>query len=113
MIAYYSSIDFDIGLAPLEDTIFTRSKSYIKALEYSALGIPVIASDVGPYREFVDDGVTGFLVRRESEWIDRIRLLVEDADLRERMGAAAREKARKHTIQAGWGQWEQVFRSVL
>lgn len=113
LIAYYASIDFDIGLAPIEDTIFTRSKSYIKALEYGALGIPVIASDVGPYREYVDDGVTGFLVRSETEWIDRIQMLVTDADLRERMGAAAREKARRHTIQAGWHLWESAFRSVL
>ena len=73
----------------------------------------MVASDVGPYREYVDDGVTGFLVRSESEWIDRIRMLVEDADLREQMGAAAREKARRHTIQAGWRLWESAFRSVL
>lgn len=113
LIDYYRTIDFDIGLAPLEDTLFTRSKSYIKALEYGALGIPVIASDVGPYKEYVEDGVTGFLVRKESEWVDRIRLLVEDADLRLKMGAAGREKARKHTIQEGYGQWETVFRSLM
>ena len=113
LIKYYASLDFDIGLAPIEDTVFTRSKSYIKALEYGALGIPVIASDVGPYREYVEDGVTGFLVRKESEWIDRLQLLIGDADLRERMGAAGREKARRHTIQTGWQQWEQAFRSVL
>ncbi len=113
LIKYYASVDFDIGLAPIEDTLFTRSKSYIKALEYGALGIPVIASDVGPYREYVEDGVTGFLVRKESEWIDRLQLLIGDAELREQMGAAARQKARKHTIQAGWQQWERVFQSVL
>lgn len=113
LIKYYSTIDFDIGLAPLEDTLFTRSKSYIKALEYGALGIPVIASDVGPYRDYVEDGVTGFLVRKESQWIDRMQLLIDDPHLREQMGAAAREKATKHTIAAGWQQWERVYRSVL
>ncbi|HWK19818.1 MAG TPA: glycosyltransferase family 4 protein [Microbacteriaceae bacterium] len=112
LIKYYSSLDFDIGLAPIENTTFTRSKSYIKALEYGALGIPVIASDVGPYREYVEDGVTGFLVRKESEWIDRMQLLIDDADLRERMGAAAREKATRHTIAAGWPLWEQAYRRV-
>lgn len=112
IIDYYKRVDFDIGLAPIENTRFTRSKSYIKALEYGALGIPVIASDVGPYREYVDDGVTGFLVRKESEWTDRLNLLIGDADLRESMGQAAREKARKHTIQAGWQRWADVFQSV-
>lgn len=113
LIKYYSTIDFDIGLAPLEDTLFTRSKSYIKALEYGALGIPVIASAVGPYLDYVEDGVTGFLVRKESEWIDRLELLINDADLRERMGVAAREKAKKHTITAGAHLWETVFRSLM
>lgn len=113
LLKYYSTIDFDIGLAPIEDTLFTRSKSYIKALEYGALGIPVIASDVGPYREYVEDGVTGFLVKKESQWIDRMQLLIDDADLRERMGAAARTQAMKHTIAAGWQQWADVYRSVL
>lgn len=112
LIKYYSTIDFDIGLAPLEDTLFTRSKSYIKALEYGALGIPVIASDVGPYREYVEDGVTGFLVSKESEWIDRIRLLIDDPELRESMGAAAHAKSLRHTIAAGWRQWEDVYASV-
>lgn len=113
LIKYYAGIDFDIGLAPLEDTTFTRSKSYIKALEYGALGIPVIASAVGPYLDYVEDGVTGFLVRRESEWVDRMRLLVEDSELRERMGAAAREKATRHTIAAGWPMWEKAYRQLM
>lgn len=112
LIDYYKTIDFDIGLAPIEDTLFTRSKSYIKALEYGALGIPVIASAAGPYLDYVEDGVTGFLVRKESEWIDRMQLLISDPELREKMGAAGREKARKHTIQVGWKRWETVLGSV-
>jgi glycosyltransferase involved in cell wall biosynthesis len=40
---------FDIGLVPLNDTPFNRAKSYIKGLEYSAAGVPWIASRVGEY----------------------------------------------------------------
>jgi glycosyltransferase involved in cell wall biosynthesis len=42
--------EFDVGLAPLADSKFNRMKSDIKVLEYTALGLPVIASPVGPYR---------------------------------------------------------------
>jgi glycosyltransferase involved in cell wall biosynthesis len=109
---YYQHIDFDIGLAPLVDSTFNRSKSAIKAMEYAALGIPVIASDREPYRPFVLDGVTGFLVRREHEWAKRLRELVNDADMREEMGRKAKEHVAAWTIQKGWKLWEQAYATL-
>jgi glycosyltransferase involved in cell wall biosynthesis len=107
------NLDFDIGLAPLAATRFNESKSHLKALEYAAMGIPVVASDFGPYPGFVVDGVTGFLVRSKSEWRDRIRELVADADLRESMGAKARELAAQHTIEGNWQKWAAAYQEVL
>lgn len=110
---YYQHLDFDIGLAPLASTKFNESKSYLKCLEYAAMGIPVIASAFGPYPEFVQDGVTGFLVTKEKQWKDRIRELAADADLRETMGKNARELAARNTIEANWQRWADAYRSVL
>lgn len=110
---YYRTIDFDIGIAPLRATRFSEAKSAIKALEYSALGIPVIASDVAPYRDFVIDGVTGWLVRREHEWASRLRDLVNDESMRTEMGAKAKELASQWTIQAGWQDWANAYESIL
>lgn len=110
---YYRNIDFDIGIAPLEDTVFTRSKSAIKALEYSALGIPVVASDVRPYRDFVIDGVTGYLVREPHEWGKRLYELANDEAMREEMGRKAREHAAQWSISARAGEWEQAYEGVL
>lgn len=112
MLEYYSGIDFDIGVAPLLDTPFTRSKSPIKAIEYNALGIPVIASNVGPYKEYVVDGVNGFLVDTPAEWTDRLNLLIEDSDLRATMSAAARQHAKAHTIDRTAHLWETAFRNL-
>ena len=109
---YYKQIDFDIGLAPLVPSVFNDSKSHIKALEYAALGIPVIASDEGPYREFVVDGVTGFLVRHEHEWGRRLRELTCDEAMRVEMGAAAKERARAWTIQDGWKKWADAYATL-
>jgi glycosyltransferase involved in cell wall biosynthesis len=110
---YYKLIDFDIGLAPLVPGVFSRSKSAIKAMEYGALGIPVIASDVEPYRDYVVDGVTGWLVRREHEWATRLRELINDEAMRTEMGAKAKEVASQHTIQTGWADWQAAYESVL
>lgn len=110
---YYRNIDFDIGLCPLTGTRFDRSKSHIKALECAALGIPVIASDLEPYREFVIDGVTGFLVRKEHEWFSRLRELANDPDAREAMGRKAKEHAANWTIDRGWTLWERAYKELL
>lgn len=109
---YYRTIDFDIGIAPLVPSRFNRSKSAIKALEYAALGIPVIASDEPPYQPFVIDGVTGFLVKHDHEWEARLRDLVNDADMREEMGRKAKEHASKWTIQTGWRLWADAYQSI-
>jgi len=110
---YYRNLDFDIGLAPLTDTVFNRSKSPIKTLEYAAVGIPVVASDVGPYSEFVVDGVTGFLCRRPGEWSRRLDELANDQALREEMGRKAREHAAQFTIQRNWHRWAQAYEGLL
>lgn len=111
--AYHRAIDFDIGIAPLADDVFNYSKSPIKALEYAALGIPVVASDVGPYRDFVQHGVTGFLCRDDHDWFRYLRMLTEDAALRETMGAAARVQAGEHTIEGNAWRWREAYESVL
>lgn len=110
---YYKNLDFDIGLVPIVSSTFNESKSYLKALEYAAMGIPTIASDFGPYRDFVIDGVTGFLVSKEKHWRDRIRELAADADLREKMGAAARELAAQHTIEGNYWRWAKAYEGIL
>lgn len=110
---YYKLIDFDIGIAPLRAGVFTDSKSAIKVMEYGALGIPCVASDVTPYRDYVIDGVTGFLVSRPEEWAQRLRELVNDEAMREEMGRNARKVASQHTIQDGWKDWAIAYESVL
>ncbi len=65
------------------------------AMEAAAMGIPVIATDIRGCREVVADGQTGILVppRDVDALAAAMERLVVDADLRARMGAAAREKA--------------------
>jgi glycosyltransferase involved in cell wall biosynthesis len=104
--------DLHIGLAPLADDHFNRSKSYVKTLEYAGLGIPVIASNVGPYRDFVQHGITGFLANNEAEWTRYLRLLGSDENLRQWMGTNAREVAAKNTIQGNAWRWLNTYQSL-
>jgi glycosyltransferase involved in cell wall biosynthesis len=85
----YAAFDFYVLASHREG--FPRS-----AMEAAAMGLPIVATDIRGCRQVVDDGRTGVLVGRRdaaslTAAIDR---LGADADLRARLGAAAREKAR-------------------
>jgi glycosyltransferase involved in cell wall biosynthesis len=69
----------------------------VVAREAMAHGRPVVASAVGGLAEAIEDGVTGLLVPPEDPPALRAALerLLADAELRQRLGAAAREHAER------------------
>lgn len=81
-----------IGLAPLPETPFHGCKYFNKYLEYASLGIAGIYSQVPPYVDAVQDGVTGLLCENTPRaWYEGLRALVDDPARRARLGRAARE----------------------
>jgi len=110
---YFAGIDFDIGLCPLYPTTFSASKSGIKAIEFGARGIPVIASDCPAYRGVITHGVSGFLVKQEHEWLKYMSELAADNNLRATMGAAARQMARQHLIEDHWVRWRDAYAGLF
>jgi D-inositol-3-phosphate glycosyltransferase len=71
------------------------------ALEAMACGTPVIASRVGGLQLTVEDGESGFLVPAgdPDALAEKLRLILVDSELRERLGANARRKAQAYTWQ--------------
>ena len=88
-------VSSDIGLAPLPDNRYTRGKCGFKILQYAAAGLPSVASPVGINAQYVQHGVTGFHATSISEWIDMMTRLIQDEQLRARMGQAARASAER------------------
>lgn len=110
---YFGSIDFDIGLAPLNPTAFADSKSGIKVIEYGARGIPSVATYCPAYRSVITHGVDGFLVRRDHEWLKYLSELASDDGLRAKMGEAARDMAARHTAEDGWTAWRDAYEGLF
>ncbi|MBN8874246.1 MAG: glycosyltransferase [Rhodospirillales bacterium] len=70
---------WDVGLAPLCDTPFNRGKSAIKTLDYAALDLAVLASDVTPYRGSLADGPGGLLLPSDpGAWYAALSALRRD-----------------------------------
>lgn len=102
----------DIALAPAGKTNFFRGKSDLRWVEAGALGIAVVA-DTDLYPE-IEHGVTGFHASTPIEARDLVLQLVDDDDLRQRVGAAAREHVRsQRAMRVMVHQWGEVFREVL
>jgi glycosyltransferase involved in cell wall biosynthesis len=80
----------DIGIAPARDNEWNRFKSFVKVLVYMAVGLPVVASRIGSNPELIRDGENGFLAGSTDEWVEKLRTLLDDAELRRTMGGAAR-----------------------
>jgi glycosyltransferase involved in cell wall biosynthesis len=105
---------FGIGIAPLPDTAWERGKCGVKILQYMACGIPVVVSPVGVQQRFVQHGVTGFFAENEAEWIQRLRELMQNPELRAKMGTAAREVvAQEYDVTQAAQKVASVLRSVV
>lgn len=88
---YYSFLSrVDIGIAPLDDIPFNRSRSDVKFIEYAAHGVVPVVQATGPYLFSVEHGRTGFLYRSADELISTLDSLVDSASLRLRIAASAR-----------------------
>lgn len=105
--------EFDVWCAPYRDTAFNRAKFPTKFLEASILGIPLVVSDIEPYRRVIRHGENGFLVRYEHEWGKYLKRLTDDPDLRQRIGMAARAEASGSILQAINTQWEAALQTPV
>lgn len=81
----------DIALIPMEDNSYNRCKTPLKIMDFGALGIPAIASNVVPYKDFIRHGETGFLANDLKEWIYYLSILIEEKQLRLSVGAAIKQ----------------------
>jgi len=86
---------FDIGLAPLKYHLFNLAKSNLRWLEYTACGIPTVASNVGHFKETLRHGEDALLCDDSEQWIEGLCLLIESESLRKRVANNARESLRR------------------
>ena len=85
-------------VAALDVGVLAEAADYqcpLKVVEWMAMGLAVVAPDYGPLRELVDDGENGLLFKPGDPdgLVQTVLRLVDDGDLRRRLGRAAAEKA--------------------
>jgi glycosyltransferase involved in cell wall biosynthesis len=108
-------LSIDINLCPLAKNAFNKCKSAIKWYEGSVWHKPeaTLASRVSPYSDEMVDNETGLLYRDATEFAQKLSLLIEDADLRARLGQAAKRwvlanRTPEQTIPPLWKFYEET-----
>lgn len=93
----------DINLAPLEmGNPFCEAKSELKWFEAGIVEVPTVAAATQTFREAIDDGIDGFVASTSDEWEQKIGMLIDNEELRRKMGIAARDAAlKRHTTNGG------------
>lgn len=95
-----------IGIAPLADTKFNHSKSWLKPLELAAVGVPWVGSPRAEYRRLHELGC-GVLADKPSAWYSALRGLRRDASWRAELSEAGRDVALGLQLHDhAWKLWE-------
>jgi glycosyltransferase involved in cell wall biosynthesis len=102
---------WDVGIAPLADIPFNRTRSNVKLKEYASAGTPWLASPIGPYAG-LGEAQGGRLVADDG-WFDALDELIRRRFARGRLGRRARAWAKTQTIDAAVGRWEAVLEEAI
>lgn len=106
------SLGIDIGLAPLADNMFNRSKSNLRWIEYAAAGIPAIVSNVLPYR-CVTNKKNAIIVKEQDEWFAAMEKMITDEKFRKKIKKNAYEEVKKsYDIDKNIPLWAKTYEEV-
>ncbi|KAA3648899.1 MAG: glycosyltransferase [Bacteroidetes bacterium] len=106
--------EIDIGIMPLLDDEWSQGKCGFKGLQYMAMNSVALLSPVGVNKEIIINDYNGFLVQTNEEWIEKLSLLIDNAELRARLGSNARKTIEeKYSVNAHKMRYINYFNELL
>jgi glycosyltransferase involved in cell wall biosynthesis len=102
---------FDIGIAPIVDHAFNRSRSNIKVKEYAAAGLPWLASPIGPYGD-LGEKQGGRLVP-DDRWYEALDELVRNDRMRRKLAKRGRRWAGEQMLAKHVDAWEDALHEAI
>ena len=107
---YYRAADVFVLPSTISTEVFP-----IVLLEASASGLPMVVSDLDTFKCIVDDEYNGLFTKRKDEGnlADAIMYLLENQNVRERMGKNARKKVEDYSWEKVAEMTEKVYNEVI
>ncbi len=110
-----ASMKWDIGICPIEDNIFNRSKSNLKFLEFAFNGFACVCSNVENYAKTITHGIDGLLSDNTLEsWYYNLKKLIDDKNFRKEISTGGEKLVReKFNISENYKIWEETYKEIL
>lgn len=103
---------FDIGIMPLNNSLWERGKCGYKLIQYMGCGLPVVGSPIGVNEDLIQEGENGFKPINTAEWTEALERLVLAPDLRRSMGNAGRRLVEeRYNLDVAFRSWKELFSS--
>jgi glycosyltransferase involved in cell wall biosynthesis len=103
---------FDIGLAPLSDKPFNYAKSWIKAIEYAAAGVPFVASPRPEYVRLKKEFGIGRIAYSADDWVSNVEELT-NPKVRRAEAKLNRDLVKALDVKSMQNAWVELLRSLM
>jgi glycosyltransferase involved in cell wall biosynthesis len=113
-----NELRLDIMLIPRKENGFTKAKSNLKFLEAGMCEIPVVAQSFkdkkSPYDKDIKDFENGVLALNEKEFKEKTDRLINDKELRRRIGREAKQYVlTNYDIKQHAHLWNDAYRTIF
>jgi len=87
----------DLAIYPYDDTLINRTKCSIKLIELMGSRLPIVASDVGENRQYIEHLVSGYLIEPgdDESFCQAIIHILRDEELQRALGREAGRRVRE------------------
>lgn len=110
LASYYREVStLRAGIVPLADSAFNRAKSWLKGLEYAALGVPFVATPTPEYQRLQNEGGAGLMADKPRTWRNHLHSLLSDETLHMELADHARQCVRSLTIERNAWCWDEAW----
>ena len=102
-----------LGLAPLDDSNWSKGKCAFKVLQYASAGIPIISSNVGVNSILIKQFDVGLLVKKENDWIKHIQKLRSNQNLYKIYKKNAERMSRLFDLSVNYKKMKKIVKDAL
>ncbi len=100
----------DVGVMPLKDSEWSKGKCGLKLLQYMAVGIPGVGSDVGVNSDIIVEGKNGWIVKND-DWNEVIDKIIKNRNNLVKMSTFCREFIEKnYSINSYKGLYNKILK---